>query len=310
LSGYNEEVGMRGLLERIEAGEVLVSDGAAGTMLLPRLEPGQPPEAINLLQPEALVEVAGLYVQAGADIIQTNTFGASPLKLAMHGLEGSTEQINSVAVEAARSAAGPGVLVSASVGPSGQLLIPFGPVTPEQMSDSFRSQIEILARAGVDVIIIETMTDPAEARLAVEAARRLAPELPVVATMTFDPTPRGFYTIMGTSVAEACDWLRDAGADVIGSNCGNGIENMVLIARQMKSRTELPLAVQSNAGLPKIVEGKTVFTESPQFIAEKARELVQIGVAVIGGCCGTTPEHIRALREMVDGAAAEDAPPG
>jgi methionine synthase I (cobalamin-dependent) len=157
----------------------------------------------------------------------------------------------------------------------------------------------------VDLLSIETMTDPAEARLAVEAARSLDREVPVLATMTFDRTPKGYFTIMGTSVADACTALTRAGANVLGSNCGNGCENMIEICREFRRHSELPLAARPNAGLPLTKEGRTVYDESPEFMADKARELIAAGVGVLGGCCGTTPEHTRALREMLDARRSE-----
>ena len=293
---------MRPLRERLAAGPVLVGDGAMGTMLFERgLPPGEPPETVTLSRPEVLEEIARLYLEAGADLLETNTFGGSPLKLELHGLASSCEEMNREAVLAVRRVAAGRAYVVGSVGPSGRLLEPYGDTKPEVMADSFRRQAEALAAAGVDGFCVETMTDLAEAQLAVRAAKAAAPEVPVLATMTFDPTPRGYFTIMGVSVAQAAAGLAEAGADAIGSNCGNGIEHMVALAREFRAASRLPLVIQANAGLPKSVAGRTVYDESPEFLAEKARELVAIGVSVIGGCCGTTPEHIRALRAMVDG---------
>jgi 5-methyltetrahydrofolate--homocysteine methyltransferase len=157
-----------------------------------------------------------------------------------------------------------------------------------------------LTGAGVDCIVVETMTDLLEAQLAVRAAREVAPATPVLATMTFDPTPRGYFTIMGVSVAAATAGLTAAGADAVGSNCGNGIEHMVAIAREFRRHTQGPLVIQANAGLPRIVGGQTVYDETPEFMADRARELLALGVSIIGGCCGTTPAHVAALRSMVD----------
>jgi len=168
------------------------------------------------------------------------------------------------------------------------------------MEASFRRQMSALVAAGVDAVLVETMTDLAEARLAVRAAKAVSPALPVLATMTFDPTPRGFFTVMGVTVAAAAAGLAEAGADAVGSNCGNGIVQMVAIAKEFRRHTALPLVIQANAGMPKLVEGRLEYDESPAFFAEQARELAAIGVAVIGGCCGTTPAHIAALRAMVD----------
>jgi 5-methyltetrahydrofolate--homocysteine methyltransferase len=152
----------------------------------------------------------------------------------------------------------------------------------------------------VDLICIETMTDLAEASLAIRAAKEVSASIPVMSTMTFDQTPRGFYTIMGTTVEAAAAGLEEAGADLVGSNCGNGIETMVELARAFREHSALPLIIQSNAGLPEMKSGELVYRETPDFMAEKAKAMLGIGVSIIGGCCGTTPDHIRALREMVD----------
>jgi 5-methyltetrahydrofolate--homocysteine methyltransferase len=293
---------MRPLRERLAAGDVLVGDGAMGTMLFERgLPPGEPPETVTLARPEVLEEIARLYRDAGADLLETNTFGGSPLKLELHGLADRTEAVNRDAVLAVRRVAEGRAYVVASVGPSGRLLEPYGDTEPEVMAESFRRQLEALAAAGVDAVCVETMTDLAEARLAVRAAKAAAPDVPVLATMTFDPTPRGYFTVMGVSVPKAAAGLAEAGADAIGSNCGNGIEHMVAIAREFRAVSRLPVVIQANAGFPRSVAGRTVYDETPEFLSEKARELLALGVSVVGGCCGTTPAHIRALRAMVDG---------
>jgi len=291
---------MRDILARIAAGEVIVGDGAWGTMLIARgLKPGAPPESWNLERPDAIEEIARLYVDAGADFVTTNTFGGSPARLRAYGLEDRAAAINRAAVEAARRGAGDRAYVAASVGPSGQLLKPYGDADPDDLAASFARQIAALAAAGADLIVVETMTDLVEARLAVSAARREAPGLPIVATMTFDRTRRGFFTVMGVSIAQAAAGLAEAGADVVGSNCGNGVEAMLAIAREMRAHTAAPLAVQANAGLPESRGGALVYPESPGFFASWVPALVEAGVGVIGGCCGTTPDHVRALRDAV-----------
>ena len=291
---------MKSLLGRLAAGEVLIGDGAWGTLLMTRgLEPGEAPEAINLSRPEVLEEIARLYVEAGADLVTTNSFGGSPARLRRYGLDGRTEEINRAAVEAVRRAVGARAWVSASVGPSGHVLKPYGDADPAEIGAGFERQIRALAEAGADLVCIETMIDLAEAMLAVRAARAVAPALPVLATMTFERTRRGFFTVMGASVEQAARELGEAGADILGSNCGNGSEVMVEIAREFRVHTGRPIAIQPNAGLPEPRGGETVYPETPQFMAEQARALVQAGVNIVGGCCGTTPEHIRALRAVV-----------
>jgi 5-methyltetrahydrofolate--homocysteine methyltransferase len=292
---------MKSLLGRLKDGEILVADGAMGTMLFDYgLKPGEPPESFNLTRPEVLEEIASLYLDAGAEIIQTNTFGASPLRLSFYSLEDKTEEINRNAVIAVKKVVGDRAYVSASCGPSGRLLKPYGESEPEEIYNSFERQIKALIHAGVDAICIETMTDLREATLAIKAAKTVSPLTPVMATMTFDPTPKGFYTVMGVSIEDAARELKAAGADIIGSNCGNGIENMIKIAKEFTQHTQLPIIIQSNAGLPEMQGDKPIYSETPEFMAEKAKELVSTGVSIIGGCCGTTPEHIRAIRKMVD----------
>ncbi|MHC4220095.1 MAG: homocysteine S-methyltransferase family protein [Planctomycetota bacterium] len=291
----------------------LLVDGAMGTMLLERgLEPGACPDALNLTRPQALEEIAALYLEAGADILETNTFGASPMALSRYGLEDNVEAINEAAVRAVRAVAGRHAQVAACCGPSGKLLKPYGDGDPDDFHAGFRRQMSCLISAGVDAIFVETMIDLTEATLAVRAAKEIAPRIPVVATMTFDATPRGFHTMMGVSVEQAAAGLSEAGADVIGSNCGNGIEAMVEIARAFREHTDLPLAIQSNAGLPDTSSGTTVYPETPQFMATRFPDLLAAGVSIIGGCCGTTPAHTRAFRAVIDreGGTHSDAAEG
>lgn len=298
---------MISILKRIKNSEILVADGAMGTMLFARgLKPGEPPESVNLKNPEILKEIAQAYLDAGADIIQTNTFGASPLKLSDYGLQDKTEEINRIAVERIREVVGNKAYVSGSCGPSGKLLKPFGDTEPEDIYQSFKKQIKTLINAGVDLICIETMTDLNEATLAIKAVKSISPGIPIMATMTFDETPRGFYTIIGVSINDAVKGLQKAGADIIGSNCGNGIENMIKIAREFKKLTILPIIIQSNAGIPEMKEGKLIYSETPEFFGKKAKELIDVGVSIIGGCCGTTPEHIRSIRKVVDNYIEND----
>lgn len=304
------------ILERLNKGEIIVADGAMGTMLFEKgLDSGDCPDHLNLTKPDIIESISRLYVKAGAEIIQTNTFGASPAKLSHYGFEDKTEEINKKAVSIAKSAAKEAlpkatdidrkteskrhVYIAGSCGPTGSILKPHGDAEPEDLYNGFLRQIKALVEEGVDIICVETMTDLQEAALALKAAKSLSPEIPVIATMTFDETPKGFYTIMGVSVKEAAAGLEEAGADIIGSNCGNGMEKMIRIAREFKKHSSLPLIIQSNAGLPETRKGKILYSESPHYFGKKAKDLIKAGVSLIGGCCGTTPEHIRSIRNAV-----------
>ena len=287
--------------ERLAAGEVLCGDGAWGTQLMARgLAPGDCPERLNLTRPEVLAEVAGLYLEAGADLVTTNTFGGSPLNLASHGLDKRTEEINRVAVEALKPVTASRAYISASVGPTAKILEPYGDTAQEDVAEAFSRQTGALIDAGADLICIESMFDLREAELAVRAVRSHSTDIPLVATMTFDATPRGFFTTMGTTVEQACRTLIEAGADMVGSNCGNGIDTMIEIAGEFTKHASVPVIIQSNAGLPENREGELVYPESPEYMAERVSRLMDLGISIIGGCCGTTPDHIRAIRTAVD----------
>lgn len=292
---------MEDLLTRLGGDVILVADGAIGTMLMARgLQPGQPPESFNLTHVDVLEAIAKEYLDAGADIVQTNTFGASRLKLVTYSLQDAVEEINKNAVLAVRRAVGDRAYVSGSCGPTGQFLKPYGDTESEEMCDAFREQISVLISAGVDVLCVETMTDLQEARCAIKAAKDIGTAVPLMATMTFNHTPKGFRTVMGVTIEEAAHGLQAAGADIVGSNCGNGIEKMISIAREFKRYTKLPVIIQSNAGIPELKDDKAVYPETADFMAERAKNLISLGVSIIGGCCGTTPVYTKALRKMVD----------
>lgn len=289
------------LLERIQGGDVLLADGAMGTLLMERgLPAGACPESINLERPELLEEIARLYLEAGADIIQTNTLGASPIKLAMYGLAERTEEVNLSAARAVRRVVGDKAYVYGSCGPCALMLKPYGDANPDDVRMGFVRQIQALVDGGIDVLIIETMMDLAECRLAIEAARSVSGTLPIMACMTFNRTPRGFFTIMGNDVPTAAAGMVAAGADVIGSNCGSGIEQMIEVAQAFAAASTRPLIFQPNAGMPHTEGLRTVYRETPEFMADRAGALIDAGATVIGGCCGTAPGHIRALRGVLD----------
>jgi len=260
------------------------------------LEVGGSPDAWNLSHPDRVEEVARAYVEAGSQVILTNTFRANRFSLARHGLAEEAVEINRAGAEISRRAAAGRARVFASIGPSGVMLL-MGETTPEELEDSFGEQARALAEGGADAILVETMSDPAEAKLAVCAARRTG--LPVVASMTFDSGKLRDRTMMGTTPEEAARLLTEAGADCIGANCGQGIEGYVAICRRLKAATDRPIWIKANAGLPELVDGKTVWAQTPDEFASHVPALVEAGASFIGGCCGTTPEFIKAIKEKL-----------
>ena len=287
---------------RLRSGGPIVVDGAMGTALMEKgVPPGQCPEALNLTHPEWIAGVHRGYLEAGADLLQANTFGASPMKLASYSLDARTEEINLRAVNILRDATLSKAWLAASIGPSGRLLMPHGDLSPAEAREGFLRQARALALAKVDAFIVETMTDLAEALLALEACRDADAEIPVLVTLTFDESPKGPCTLMGQTVERCAEALEKAGADGVGSNCGSGIEAMAAIARRFRKVTALPILIQPNAGLPVQELGRWIYPQTPEYFASYAPGLLDAGVSLLGGCCGTTPEHIRALRRVVDG---------
>ena len=288
---------MHKTIERLAAGGPVVTDGAWGTQLQQRgLAVGACPDAWNLTQPEKVAEVARAYVEAGSQVVLTNTFGANRFVLARHGLAEKVAEINRAGVEISRRAADGRAKVFASIGPSGVMLM-MGKVSEAELQAAFAAQAEAIAEAGADAVVVETMSDPAEARLAVAAAR--AAGLPVVACMTFDSGPNKDRTMMGTTPEQAAQELTAAGADVIGANCGQGIAGFVEICRRLHAATDGPVWIKPNAGLPELVDGRTVYRQTPEQFAAYVPQLVAAGAGFIGGCCGSTPEFIKAVRERL-----------
>ncbi len=287
---------MGALLNLLADKNVLVSDGAWGTMLQARgLTPRECPEEWNVSHAEDVKSVAAQYARAGSDMVLTNTFGGSATKLAKMGCQDRVREFNFAGARNSLEGA-PGVLVAGSVGPTGDFLQPLGTATDNEMEAVFSEQIGALLEAGLKAICIETMTDIGEATAAVRATRRLDPEVDIITTFTFDATPSGFKTMMGVDPQQVADELPQVGANVLGANCGNGIEQMIDITTELRKYTGLPILIHANAGLPELVDGQTVFRQSPEAMSAHTRALVEAGANIIGGCCGTTPEHIAAMK--------------
>ncbi|NLX98873.1 MAG: methionine synthase [Rhodopirellula sp.] len=284
------------IAQLIASGPV-VTDGAWGTQLHQRgLDVGACPDAWNLTHPELVEEVARSYVAAGSQVILTDTFGANRFILKRHGLADRVAEVNRRGVEISLRAAGDRAKVFASVGPSGVMLV-MGEVTEEDLLAAFSEQARAIAEAGAYGIVIETMSDLAEARLAVAAAGQTG--LPVVACMTFDSGKNHDRTMMGNTPEQAAEALTAAGADVIGSNCGQGVEGFVGICRRLRAATDRPIWIKANAGLPEMIDGRTVYAQTPQQFAHYVPELIAAGASFVGGCCGTSPEFITAVRRAI-----------
>jgi 5-methyltetrahydrofolate--homocysteine methyltransferase len=290
-----------GLLERLKSGEILISDGATGTYLQARgLEPGGCPEEWNASHPEVVRGMAADYFAAGSDAVETNSFGGSPFMLKKYGYADRVEELNRLAARHARSVAPPGRYVIGSVGPTGEFLEPVGPVSVEEMYEGFVRQVTALAEGGADAICAETMTALEEACLVVRATKERT-DLVAMATMTFDRGPRGNFTMMGVTPEDAVRGLLDAGADVVGANCGNGILYMIEISAEMRKVTDAPILVHANAGIPAVRKGQIIYPETPDWMGPHYRALVDAGATFVGGCCGTTPDHIRAIVKALRG---------
>ena len=286
------------ILQRLE-NEILIFDGATGTYLQQHgLESGGCPELMNADAPETIQGMARVYFDAGSDIVLTNTFGGTKFRLKHYDAHDRVKELNSLAAEHAKSQAGPGQYVAGSVGPTGEFIEPLGEVSETEMYDAFAEQITALEEGGADAVMIETQMVLDEAQIAIKATRENT-DLVVMSTMVFDKGPRGFFTMWGTSPEDAATGLRDAGADVIGSNCGNGIDRMIEIAQQMRNVVDCPIVIQSNAGIPAYKGGEIIYPETPEYMAERYKKLAEIPVQMLGGCCGATPEHIRALTQAV-----------
>lgn len=292
---------MSELIEAVRSGRVRVGDGAMGTMLQDAgLNDGGAPELWNVEHAEIIERVLGDYADAGAQLLTTNTFGGSRPRLQMHGLEDRVAELNRAAAQIARKVADAheDVYVLGDIGPSGELLEPMGILTADDAQALFAEQIAGLVEGGIDGVLIETMSDLSEVKAAIAAAKEVAPNLPVFATLSFDTN---LHTMMGVSPAQAVTELTAMGADVVGANCGRGFEEMETIAMQMvDARPEGALLfMQSNAGLPELVGADFVYNGTPEGMADLAQKLKDAGVDIVGSCCGSTASHTAAIKSVM-----------
>ncbi|HSG06839.1 MAG TPA: bifunctional homocysteine S-methyltransferase/methylenetetrahydrofolate reductase [Longimicrobiales bacterium] len=280
----------------IDDGRVHVFDGAMGTLLYGRgIFVNVCYDELNLSRPELVRQIHEEYVAAGAEILETNTFGANPVKLSSYGLDGRTEEINRKAVALAREAAGRRARVAGALGPLGIRIEPWGPTSLGEAVDLFRRQVQGLLDGGVDGFVLETFSDIAELQCALQAVRSLC-DLPVVAQMTVGQDRKTSY---GTDARHLGAALTELGADVVGLNCSVGPAVMLDAMEEMAEVTSLPLSAQANAGLPRTVGDRQIYMANPEYVSQYASRMIDLGVRFVGGCCGTTPDHIKHIREVV-----------
>lgn len=286
----------------LERQEPILADGAMGTMLFEAgLQFGDPPEVWNMAHPDRVRAVHRGYLEAGSKIILTNTFGGNRFRLAMHNLQGQVPHLNRTAAIILRAevdAAGTGALVAGDIGPSGEILAPLGTLEYADAVAGFAEQAEALIGGGVDVIWIETMSALEEIHAAIEGVRQVSPDIPLITTMTFDTHGR---TMMGITPEQAYKALSEWGGAALGGNCGNGPDELLAVVKKMRAVAppEAVLVAKSNAGIPKLVNGKAAYQCEPQEMAAYSREVRALGARIIGGCCGNTPAHLKAMAEAL-----------
>ncbi len=290
---------MNKFLEQLQSGKTLVADGATGTNLHKLgLQPGIAPEDLVLEQPELILKLESAFAAAGSDILLTCTFGGTRLRMKDSKYAARVGEVNTRAVELARQAASmrSGILVGGSIGPTGLLMKPYGPLTVEEAEAAFTEQVQGLVAGGVDLLVIETMFAFEEADAAFKAARSVT-DLPIVVSFSYD---RGVRTMMGVKPAQMIKRYKEMGATLVGANCGTSLENMEKVVQEYAAtEPEFPLWVKPNAGLPRVEDENTIFDVTPEQMGDFSRKYVGLGARVVGGCCGNTPEHIAAIAKSV-----------
>jgi 5-methyltetrahydrofolate--homocysteine methyltransferase len=285
----------------IDSGLPVLADGAMGTQLFAEgLQFGDPPEVWNLTHPDVVRRIHRGYLDAGSQILMTNTFGGNRLRLGLHGHDKRVADLNRTAAILLRSevdAAGGHALVAGDIGPSGEIMAPIGTLDEAEAVEVFAEQAAALVAGGVDLIWIETMSDLGEIKAAIDGVRQVAPDIPLVTTMTFDT--RG-HTMMGVSPERAATALISWGADAIGGNCGNGPDELIPVMEKMRAAVpEARLVAKSNAGMPELVDMRAVYRSDPADFAAQVARMREAGATIVGGCCGTTPAHLAAISATV-----------
>ena len=291
--------------ERIRQG-IFLLDGAMGTQLIARgVEAGRCNDYLNIDLPDTIFEIHKSYIQAGSDAVLTNTFGANKFALARYRFADKADEINTAGAGIARRAAGGQKYVLGDIGPSGGFLEPLGDLKPAELKEAFAQQAKTLSAGGVDGFIVETMTALDEIRIAIEAAKSVCGELPVLASMAFDKAADGFRTMMGVDVESAVAKMVSLGVDAVGFNCGTLLldEYVELAGRFVSivkaSGANVLIYAEPNAGKPQLVDGRAVYRVTPEDFAAAIEKIYSLGVNIIGGCCGTTPQHIEAVAKKL-----------
>jgi len=282
---------------------IILFDGAMGTILIDKgMRPGQCAEQWNLDAPEVIEEIHRAYFDVGSDFVQTNTFGGNRIKLEDVGLGDHAARINRRGAEIACAACPPRGYVAGDLGPTGKLIKPYGDLEPSVLEEVFTEQTKSLLSGGADILHVETMFDLGELTAAVRGARPIT-EVPIIASMTFERTPRGYFTMMGVSPEAFVEGAEAAGADIIGTNCTLSAKEMVPLVQEIKSHTSRPIMAKPNAGNPVLREGMAVYLQSPDAFAAEFTGLVDAGARIVGGCCGTTPAYLAAVASRLTDTA-------
>jgi len=292
---------IKSILERIQTNVILLDGGMGSSLIAKGLAHGEASDTWNLTKPDVVKEIHLLYREAGSQVLQSNTFGASPFRLKSMGEEKLFEEINQVGVEIVREAAGGELFIAGNLGPCGAILSPYGDADPIEVMDSFIAQSEILANAGVDYISIETMMDLEEARIALKAAKKGAPGLPVSVTMVFEKKRGEFYSPMGNNAGDSVKMLVEEGADIVGANCSMGSAEMVEMCPAIVEKVNAPVVMKPNAGLPDTQSGRELtYKQSPSEFADHILMMVGRGARLVGGCCGADHRFIAEISKLIN----------